>query len=141
MSQDPPPANRLERPLVLVLDDESCVRSTIEIMLRRSGYDTLGAGSGHEALSLMAAAAAAGRRIDLAVLDLTLPGGESGESVLGRLAAANPSLRAIATSGDVEHPAMIAPEATGFAACLAKPFRLADLASTLETVRAKSPLR
>jgi CheY-like chemotaxis protein len=120
--------------LVLVLDDEDCVRSTIEVMLRRSGLEPLGARTGREALEKIAAAKASGRPVDIAIVDLSLPGGETGESVLRQLFVADPSLRAIATSGDIEHPIMTAPASAGFSACLAKPFSLADLTAALRSL-------
>ncbi len=138
MSEDDPRSRRPGQ-LVLVLDDEDCVRATIEIMLRRSGYEPVSVGTGHEAVAAVRMLRDDGRSVDVAILDLTLSGGESGEEVRRRLAEANPSLRAIATSGDVEHPAMVSPEASGFAARLAKPFRLADLTSTLASVLKHGP--
>jgi CheY-like chemotaxis protein len=122
------------KPVVLVLDDEEYVRTTIEIMLRRSGYEPVTVSSGAGAVAAFEAKREGGCPVAVALLDLTLPGGETGESVLRRLESLEPSILAIATSGDIEHAVMSAPESAGFAASLAKPFRLADLTATLASV-------
>ena len=133
---------RRQKPLVLVLDDEDCVRTTIEIMLRRSGYEPVTARTGREALEVVQTVRDDGRFVDVAIVDLSLHGGESGEDVLLRLSQARPSLRAIATSGDVEHPVMVSPESAGFVASLAKPFRIAEMSSTIASVlREQASLR
>ncbi|MEV6396210.1 response regulator transcription factor [Streptomyces sp. NPDC051907] len=59
-------------PHVLLIEDDASVRDGMELVLRRHGYDVDAAGTGEEALALLDAPV--GRRIELAVLDLMLPG-------------------------------------------------------------------
>ena len=56
---------------VLVVDDEKNIRRTLGMVLDGDGYKVLEAESGEQALELLAQA---GRPIDLAILDLKLPG-------------------------------------------------------------------
>ena len=57
-----------DRPLVLVADDDDDIRSLVIFRLERSGYRTVVARDGEEALAL-----ALERRPDLAVLDVMMP--------------------------------------------------------------------
>ncbi|MFJ5137692.1 response regulator [Streptomyces sp. NPDC088707] len=59
-------------PHVLLIEDDASVRDGMELVLRRHGYDVDTAATGEEALVLLDAPA--GARIELAVLDLMLPG-------------------------------------------------------------------
>lgn len=56
---------------VLVCEDESAIRDFVVINLKRAGYEVLEAASGEEALALYEAAS---ERIDVALLDVMLPG-------------------------------------------------------------------
>lgn len=66
-------------PVIAVVDDDVYVGDMLEELLRREGYGVLRAYSGTEAVLLLE-----GRRPDLVLLDLMLPG-LSGEAVLPRL--------------------------------------------------------
>lgn len=66
--------------VIAVVDDDVYVGDMLEELLRREGYHVLRAYSGTEALLLLE-----GRRPDLVLLDLMLPG-LSGEAVLSHLA-------------------------------------------------------
>ncbi|WP_329275702.1 response regulator transcription factor [Streptomyces sp. NBC_00691] len=59
-------------PHVLLIEDDASVRDGMELVLRRHGYDVDTAATGEEALALLDAPD--GARIELAVLDLMLPG-------------------------------------------------------------------
>ncbi|HEX3765136.1 MAG TPA: response regulator [Kofleriaceae bacterium] len=56
---------------VVIVDDDAYVRASISRALRRQGYDVLEAGDGPSALQLMVDQ---GRRIDLLVTDIVMPG-------------------------------------------------------------------
>ncbi|MFF5919779.1 response regulator [Streptomyces flavochromogenes] len=59
-------------PHVLLIEDDASVRDGMELVLRRHGYDVDTAATGEEALALLDAPD--GVKIELAVLDLMLPG-------------------------------------------------------------------
>ncbi|MFF8957938.1 response regulator [Streptomyces sp. NPDC014894] len=59
-------------PHVLLIEDDASVRDGMELVLRRHGYGVDTAATGEQALALLAGAQ--GGRIELAVLDLMLPG-------------------------------------------------------------------
>jgi DNA-binding response OmpR family regulator len=58
----------MQRPLVLVADDDADILSLVRVRLERSGYAVLSARNGVEALDL-----ARERRPDLAILDVSMP--------------------------------------------------------------------
>lgn len=59
-------------PHVLLIEDDASVRDGMELVLRRHGYDVDTAATGEEALALLDGPA--GGKVELAVLDLMLPG-------------------------------------------------------------------
>ena len=69
---------------VLVLEDESSIRSFIVINLRRAGYEVIEAGTGEEALEMLQQHS----DIRVALLDVMLPGID-GFEVCRRIRATN----------------------------------------------------
>ncbi|MGA4840662.1 response regulator transcription factor [Streptomyces sp. G45] len=59
-------------PHVLLIEDDASVRDGMELVLRRHGYEVSVAGTGEAALALLDSPE--GRGVELAVLDLMLPG-------------------------------------------------------------------
>ena len=66
-------------PTVLVVEDDEGLRAMMSTLLSSASYDTVEAGSGEDAIARVA-----GRRVDLALLDVDLPG-LSGYEVCQRL--------------------------------------------------------
>ncbi|WP_327169278.1 response regulator transcription factor [Streptomyces subrutilus] len=79
-------------PHVLLIEDDASVRDGMELVLRRHAYGVDTAGTGEEALALLAGGA--GRRVELAVLDLMLPGID-GFEVCRRLRASGSTIPVI----------------------------------------------
>jgi DNA-binding response OmpR family regulator len=109
---------------VLVVDDEELVRSIATAILQRAGYVVLPVGDPDDAVETFRRAAG---RVDVVVLDLTLPG-RSGADVLAELRAIDPGVRVLISSGLVPDSALL----TGPTGYLPKPF---DVASLTEAVR------
>jgi PAS domain S-box-containing protein len=116
---------------VLLMDDDPGVRKTGRAMLERLGCHVEVAADGEEALATYERAFRAGARFDAVVMDLTVPGGKGGVAVIGRLKAVDPTAYAIVCSGYSDDPVLADPTRHGFAAALAKPFRLDELAVAL----------
>ncbi|MFB7512592.1 response regulator [Streptomyces sp. NPDC056144] len=79
-------------PHVLLIEDDVSVRDGMELVLRRHGYDVATAATGEQALALLDGPA--GPNVDLAVLDLMLPG-MNGLEVCRRIRAVNAVLPVI----------------------------------------------
>jgi two-component system nitrogen regulation response regulator NtrX len=78
---------------ILVVDDESGVRSSLAGILGDEGYRVSAVGSGEEALAALGA-----RRFDLVLLDVWLPGAD-GLEVLGRIRETDAELPVLVISG------------------------------------------
>ena len=59
---------------LLIVDDEPSIVGRLDELFRRRGYETVAARDGASALKAVAATEHAGRRIDLALLDVNMPG-------------------------------------------------------------------
>jgi PAS domain S-box-containing protein len=114
---------------VLLVDDEPLVRASTADMLAEMGYEVVEADSGEAALAL-----ARGRALDLVVTDHLMPG-LSGTDLAGVLAREQPGLPVLIVSGyaDLEGLPPDVPR-------LSKPFRQADLAAALASLRAARAL-
>ena len=119
---------------ILLMDDEPAILKFTQRVLGELGYDTAVAADGDAALQLAHAARDAGTPFDLAILDLTVPGGMGGRECLDRLRASDPDMRAIAASGYSTDPIMCEPGRHGFAGVLAKPFLPLELANVVARV-------
>jgi PAS domain S-box-containing protein len=119
---------------VLLMDDEEMVRSVAERMLSRLGCTVVTTAEGMAAVALFGEALALGEPFDTVVLDVYVPGGVGGIEALAHLKRLDPDVRAIVSSGYSTHPVMNDYVAHGFAAAVAKPYRLDDLAAVLEQV-------
>jgi len=118
---------------VLVMDDEEIVRQVLEEALDGLGLRVDTVADSVRALEAARVAIAANDRYQLAILDLTIPGGLGGVETLRRLRAVDPSLRAIASSGYSSDPVMSNPTGFGFQATLAKPYSVTDIGRTVAT--------
>jgi PAS domain S-box-containing protein len=122
------PTRPSQPPTVLLVEDEFPLRQAVGKMLRRRGLNVFEAGDGFSAISLLRANAG---KIDLIVLDLTIPGASSSE-VVAEAAQIRPDIRVIVTSAysqEMTKGTMSVPQVRSF---IRKPFELGDLVKTLE---------
>jgi CheY-like chemotaxis protein len=113
--------------IVLVVEDEACLREAVAKMLRKTGFEIFEAADGSSAIELLRAS---GSKIDAILLDMTIPGASSRE-VIAAAAKARSDVRVILTSAYSEEmikDAMSAPQVHSF---IRKPFQLGDLAQKL----------
>lgn len=92
----PPPTTEGNETLLLV-DDEAMVRDIAEEIFRQHGYQVLTAADGESALTIYGRE---GKRIDLVILDLIMPG-MGGLKCLERLIELDPEVRVLVASGFV----------------------------------------
>jgi len=112
----------VERPAVLVVDDEPSIRLLCRINLELEGFDVVEAGTLAEAR-----AAVASRDLSVVLLDLRI-GNETGGDLLQELHARTPPVPVAFVTGSAE----IVPRVDGVAdAYLRKPFTIDDLLSTV----------
>ena len=81
--------------LVLVVEDDSVVRTLVVEALRELDYEVHGAGNARDALELMVQMG----RIDLLLSDIGLPGGVSGKQLARQARARQPDLKVLLMTG------------------------------------------
>jgi PAS domain S-box-containing protein len=116
---------------VLVVDDEDVVRQLARMRLEAMGCQVTCAADGEQGLEAAREAVAAGAPFDVAILDLTIPGGAGGVEITAALRLIDPRIRTIASSGYSNDPVMADPARHGFDGRLAKPYRGAELRDAL----------
>jgi nitrogen-specific signal transduction histidine kinase/CheY-like chemotaxis protein len=112
---------------VLVVEDEDPLRQAVFKMLRKRGLEVLEAANGSAAIDVLRAS---GGKIDVMLLDMTIPGASSHE-VVAEAAKARPDIKVILTSAysqEMLRPPLSASQIRGF---IRKPFQLGDLVQTL----------
>jgi CheY-like chemotaxis protein len=112
---------------VLVVEDEEILRQSVAKMLRRAGFQVLEASNGSAAIDVLRAS---GGRIDVMLLDVTIPGPSSRE-VAAEYALVRSDARVVLTSAyseEVARASIPVPQLSGF---IRKPFHLSDLVQAL----------
>lgn len=121
---------------VLLMDDEEAIRRLGERCLRHLGCEVQVAADGGECVRIYQAAMQRGRRFDVVILDLTVPGGLGGRETIEALKSIDPSVRAIVSSGYSNDPVMARYREHGFVAVVPKPYSIDALTTTLQGVLA-----
>jgi CheY-like chemotaxis protein len=114
---------------ILVVEDDDALRVALAQILRRRGLETLDAANGADAINLLRANSI---KIDMMLLDMTIPGPSSRE-VAAVAAEARPDLKVVLTSAYDEklvRTTVGAIQACGF---IRKPFQVDELVHTLRS--------
>lgn len=123
-----PAGNLVDRPSVLVVEDEPAILMMARLVLDREGYDVITAVDGPAAVT------AFGAGVSVVVLDVNLPG-LSGWEVLAELRRQRPDVRVVLTTGThYDEPGAEAQDVP--TAVLPKPYRPADLVAVVGRVLA-----
>lgn len=88
-------SRKIERPLLLVVEDEPLVRELIVLELEDAGYDVVEAEDGPSALAILQREP----RVTLLFTDIRLPGGMTGWDIAEHARAMRPKLHIIYTTG------------------------------------------
>lgn len=124
-----PGENRVDRPAVLVVEDEPGILALARMVLDRAGYDVTDAADG------AAAVAAFNDAVAVVVLDVKLPD-VSGWEVFAELRRRRPDIRVVLTTGNsYDQPVTAEPQLIP-TAVLPKPYRPADLVAVVGRVLA-----
>ena len=119
---------------VLVVDDEDAIRDLVEFTLTRLGYEVSQAATALQGIELYQEKLRAGKRFDLVILDLTLPGGMGGKEALKKLIEIDPTVNAIVSSGYATDATMSRYQDFGFRGVIAKPYEAAELGKIVHDV-------
>jgi PAS domain S-box-containing protein len=122
------------RARVLFMDDEAPIRAMAVIFMERIGYDCDVAVDGAEAVRKYEEAMASGRKYEVVLMDLTVPGGIGGREAMERLRRIDPGVCAIVSSGYSRDPVLANYRTYGFQAILPKPYGLEQLTKVMTDV-------
>jgi PAS domain S-box-containing protein len=115
------------QPAVLIVEDEEVLRQAVAKTLCKNGFEVFEAADGSSAIDILRAAP---DKIDLILLDMTIPGASSTE-VVAEAARTRSDIRVVLTSAYGQE-ALTAPlnssQVRGF---IRKPFQIGDLVNTL----------
>ncbi len=111
---------------ILVLEDDPQVCQVLSAFLSKTGQESTVTGEGSQAVESYAAALESGKRFDLVLMDLTIPGGMGGREAMARVLELDPDARGIVSSGYSDVPVLADSRRYGFRAILKKPFTLQD---------------
>lgn len=119
---------------VLVMDDDSMVRSLTESMLGHLGHEVILTKDGQEAIATFSNALDNNSFFDLTILDLTIPGGIGGKETVQHLLKMDPQAKVVVSSGYSTDPVMARFREYGFCAALVKPFKLESLSAVISEI-------
>ncbi len=116
---------------ILLMDDEEMVLNVARRMLSHLGFEVLTARDGEEAIQVFRDHLDRGRKVEAAILDLTIPGGLGGKDAVHELRRIGETTRIIAASGYSTDPIMAHYREYGFDGAIAKPFSLGELSRVI----------
>jgi PAS domain S-box-containing protein len=125
-----------ERPglWILVMDDEELILSLLEAFLSDAGHIVTAVKDGTAAIAAYQQALIIGQPFDVVLMDLIVPSGMGGQEALAAILQLDPNVKALVSSGYLNHPVTSHYRQYGFKAAISKPFDLAQLSSILYAV-------
>jgi CheY-like chemotaxis protein len=122
------PANKADAPVVLVVEDEFIVRSSIAASLRDAGYNVVECGSGEDAIPLCKS----NTSIDIVFTDINLSGQATGWDVAECFRRERPTVPVLYTSGKSIDPH----RCVSGSVFVAKPYDSSDIVAACQRVTA-----
>lgn len=115
---------------ILFVEDNDLVRSSVQALLGRLGYDVVPAVDAHKALALLEKDHA----FDLLFTDMVLPGGMNGRRLANEVKERWPSIQTLFSSGYTDLGALQVGEGEEPLDLLPKPYRQEELAERIRTI-------
>lgn len=131
---EPEPIPEESRGRILLMDHEPMVRKVCGQMLIHLGFEVEYADDGAQAVGVYKEANQSGKPFDAVILDLTVPAERNGREAIKELAAFDPGIKAIVSSGSPDDPFVLHFREYGFSGAIAKPYQLTELEKVLEDV-------
>jgi two-component system cell cycle sensor histidine kinase/response regulator CckA len=115
---------------ILFVEDNDLVRSSVQALLGRLGYDVVPAVDAHKALELLEHDS----RFDLLFTDMVLPGGLNGRKLANEVKERWPAIKTLFSSGYTDLDALQVGDGEEPLDLLPKPYRQEDLAERIRAV-------
>ncbi|MBN1412526.1 MAG: PAS domain S-box protein [Spirochaetales bacterium] len=120
-------ASKIGSGTILIMDDEEMILDVTQKSLFKYGYNILSARSGDEAVQICRKEYGKNKKIKMAILDLTIPGGMGGIEAVKLLKQIDPGIVAIVSSGYSDDPVFLDPKQFGFDDMIPKPYHINQL--------------
>ena len=117
-----------KRPRIMVVDDDSGIRTTLEAIIEDAGYEVIGVDNGYEAIELARTAPS-----DLIFLDINMPGINGVETFRG-IKEANPEIVVVMMTAHAMAGLVEEALAEGAYAVVYKPLDVGQLIDTIQSV-------
>lgn len=118
---------------ILICEDEASIRGFVVLYMQRAGYDVLEAGSGEEALAAFDASEKEGKPVDVALLDVMLPGID-GFEVCRSLRAKSDTMGIIMLTARTQEAEKVSGLQNGADDYVTKPFSPSELVARVEAL-------
>lgn len=122
---------------ILLMDDEMSILDSFGKLLEIEGFVVHTACNGEQAIALYHEMVSLRRKIDVAVIDLTIPDGMGGIETIARIKEIDPHVRAIATTGCYQDGFLHEYKKYGFMGFLPKPYVFTELLGVIYGVIGK----
>jgi two-component system, cell cycle sensor histidine kinase and response regulator CckA len=120
--------------VILLMDDEESILDSYGKLLLMKGFDVYTACNGEQAIDTYKQVLSSDRRVDVAIIDLTIPEGMGGVETVARIKEIDPDVRAIATTGHFQDCLTDDYKKNGFVGILPKPYMLKELLEAIDRV-------
>jgi len=134
MVSDPISGDPNVRASILVMDDEEHILTITQKMLEKFGYSVSLTEDGEKAIEMYSKALEKNSPFDLVIMDLTIPGGMGGKDASQAILKMDPAACIIISSGYSNDPVMSDYAAYGLKGIIPKPYRIAELKTTVEKI-------
>lgn len=124
---------------ILIMDDDEGLRSLLNTVLTKLGYEVQTAREGAEAIAHYEHAKAIGKKFDAVLLDLTVSDGMGGMEAAAKLKQLDPSSKLIVSSGYSDAPVMSDFARYGFDAVIPKPWTAPEVSEIFRRVLVANP--
>jgi DNA-binding NtrC family response regulator len=120
--------------VILFMDDEESILDSFGNLLKMKGYIVHTVSDGEQAVAVYHRALLSKQRVDVAIIDLTIPHGMGGIETVARIKEIDPGVQAIATTGHYQESLTDEYKKYGFVGILPKPYILKELLEVIDRV-------
>jgi two-component system cell cycle sensor histidine kinase/response regulator CckA len=119
---------------ILVMDDDSTIRTMIGRMLLKLGHQSDETKDGVELLELYRCAQQNNTPYDVIIMDLTIPGGMGGKETIAHIREFDKNVKVIVSSGYSNDPIMANFKQYGFNGIICKPYQSSQLQKVIDSL-------
>ncbi|MBN1578040.1 MAG: response regulator [Chitinispirillaceae bacterium] len=123
---------------ILVMDDDVIIRTVIEKLLKKTGYNVVCVTNGGDALQTYIDAFNREEPFHFVIMDLTIPGGMGGRETVVKMKEFDKEARVVVFSGYSNDPILTNYKDYGFDGVLKKPFSSVELLHLIKSFGAKT---